>query len=834
MKKLNYPLILGGLLFLILMFAYLSPESFTNKDPMFEESHRTIEMVVDGERKEVFTMHPIFPNKDNLMGTDDAGRDIYARIIYGTRNTMKVGFMIALFRLIMAIPLGILAGMGKKFFEKTLLFFSTYFTAVPILIISYLIFRLNFFRSLPMDVSIFWFSLILGILGFYKAGVIISDAVKRIMDEDFIEGQIAIGKTWPEIIRQNIFPHVMPVAISTFFKEAAQGLFLIAQLSVLGIFVGTIREVKAMAFRSGYEMSLEPEWGSMLLNITKDVQRMQNQWWMVVFPVGIFTVAVLSMNLLGEGLRMEFMKRNSRFVSYMRKAFYVLSPRVLFSEIKHFKEYWKPVMIKFAVAAGILLFFFIPRYHAMGDFQVEKAMEHLEILSGPQFEGRVSGSEGHHLAGEYIKEHMMKLGFTIIEQPMMYAFKREDLAGNIGYSEEETIVLPGQEQEYALAEGVPLILKDATVTLRDDEGKEEVFTVHEDFSILSLPMEGRLPGEEITIKGISFQGDEGYEGDADQLIPVNTTGVDDLVLGFSGWGASMPEGKEAVAMFLSVNGHESRSNTYTGPMLTVLPFGKLAKRIATGYHEVTITYTIPSYPMYSGRTIEAWLMPEGRTMEDQGEVLIIGVPYDGIYLKEGGSSYEGTVPVAMALELARALTEGDRGYEKPILFLFFDKETDSILPSYFRGSGNYYMRRTEISANGGYSYLELMGTGLKGNKTVDLVAYFGQVNKEDSFRSVLQMEKSLKDMKVPYLRTQNLLPTEGVIRSRGVLITTSPSLLEFRANAHIAIGVGSAYKNAMGTKEDTLKNVNVKKLKRTGIMLTDLLISKEYFRLGVD
>src|SRR5690606_5215606 len=196
MNKLNYPLILGGLLFLILMFAYLSPESFTNKDPMFEESHRTIEMVVDGERKEVFTMHPIFPNKDNLMGTDDAGRDIYARIIYGTRNTMKVGFMIALFRLIMAIPLGILAGMGKKFFEKTLLFFSTYFTAVPILIISYLIFRLNFFRSLPMDVSIFWFSLILGILGFYKAGVIISDAVKRIMDEDFIEGQIAIGKTW--------------------------------------------------------------------------------------------------------------------------------------------------------------------------------------------------------------------------------------------------------------------------------------------------------------------------------------------------------------------------------------------------------------------------------------------------------------------------------------------------------------------------------------------------------------------------------------------------------------------------------------------------------------
>jgi len=137
----------------------------------------------------------------------------------------------------------------------------------------------------------------------------------------------------------------------------------------------------------------------------------------------------------------------------------------------------------------------------------------------------------------------------------------------------------------------------------------------------------------------------------------------------------------------------------------------------------------------------------------------------------------------MALELARAITDGDRSYEKPILFLFFDKEIDPLLSAYTKGSGNYYMRRTELSANGGYSYLELMGTGLKGNKVVDLVAYFGQLDKENSFRSILQMEKILKEEKVPYLRTQNLLPTEGALQS---------------------------------------------------IMLTDLLISKEYFRLGVE
>lgn len=839
MRKLNYPLMIGGLLFLILMFAYVSPESFTGKDPMFEEPHKNMEIMVEGELKDVFTMHPIFPNKENLMGTDDAGRDVYTRLVYGTRNTLKLGFMIAFFRLLLALPMGILSGMGKKFFQRLLLFLSTYFSAVPILILSYLIFRLNFFRSLQMDTSILWFSVILALLGFSKAAVIISDAVKRIMNEEFIEGQVAIGKTWPEIIRQNILPHVMPVAISTFFKEAAQGLFLIAQLAVLGIFVGTIREVKAMSFRSGYEMSLEPEWGSMLMNLTKDMQRMEAQWWLVVFPVAVFSLAVLALNLLGEGLRLEFMRRNSRFVSYMRKAYYVLSPRVLFLEMKQFKKYWKPVVLKFSVVAAALLLFFLPRYQPLGDFQVENAMAHLEELSSKKYEGRVSGSEGHRLAGEYIKDHMTSLGFTIEELPLRYAYMKQELLGNTeyNYEGEEPVVLPGMEKDYVLTEGSPLILKEATVTVTDEKGQKEVYQVHEDFSILLLPMDNRLPGEKVTVEGTTFLEEEGYEGEEKSLMPVVTSGLDETVLfsyGFGVEGGALPDGIEAVAVFQNVTGHEARSNTYSGYQLKIMPFGELSEKLSKGNHKVTIEYTIPSYTKYSGRTMEAWLLPEGRSLDDQGEILIIGVPYDGVYQKDGGSSVESTVPVAMALELARAITEGDRSYEKPILFLFFDKEIDPLLSAYTKGSGNYYMRRTELSANGGYSYLEIMGTGLKGNKVVDLVAYFGQLDKENSFRSILQMEKILKEEKVPYLRTQNLLPTEGALQSRGVLDTTSPSILEFRANAHIAIGVGSAYRNAMGTKKDTLKNVNVKKMERTGIMLTDLLISKEYFRLGVE
>ncbi|MFH5836822.1 ABC transporter permease subunit [Proteiniclasticum sp. C24MP] len=197
MKKINYPLLLGSLLFLFFMAAAMFPELFTDKDPMFEEPPRNMEVMVEGEVKDEFTMHPIWPSEDNLMGTDVAGRDIFARLVYGTRNTLRLGFYIALFRILLGMPIGMLAGMGKNFFRKLILFFNTYFSAVPILILSFLIFRMNFFRNLQIDRSILLYSVILAVLGWSRVAGIIEDAVKRIMEEDFIEGQIAIGKTWP-------------------------------------------------------------------------------------------------------------------------------------------------------------------------------------------------------------------------------------------------------------------------------------------------------------------------------------------------------------------------------------------------------------------------------------------------------------------------------------------------------------------------------------------------------------------------------------------------------------------------------------------------------------
>lgn len=758
-------------------------------------------------------MHPIWPNEENLMGTDDAGRDIYARLVYGTRNTLRLGFYIAFFRLLLALPAGLLAGAGKRFFKGLIQFYNTWFSAVPILILSFLIFRMKYFRNMQMDRAILVYALIIALLGWSRMAGALADSVRNILQEDFVEGEIAIGKTWFQILRQNVLPHLLPSAISLFFKEMGQGLFLLAQLAVLGIFVGTVREVRTLAFRANYEMSIEPEWGSMMLKITTDLGRFESMWWLTVFPVLIFTLAVMGMNLLGEGLRLEFSKRNSRFVSQIRKAYYVLSPRVFLMELWNFRSHWKSILLKTGTVGLLLAVFLVPRYQPLVRFDVENAKVHLTELSSEKYGGRVSGTEGAWLAGEYIIDTMEASGFQTLEFPIQYLYEYQE------------------EQEYdkamALSEYTPLVMMEGRILLLDELGQEEEYLLHEDFSILEVPMEGAVPGDERKIRGRTILEDSmDLQGDQGELIPIIHTGINERAAQGYAYNGFIEE--SAPVEFLLVSGHESRSNGHSSHKLTVVPFGKLKERLEKKSYDVVIEYTVPEYPVHDGRIIESWLIPEGKTLEEPGETLIIGVPYDGLRLKNGGGSVEATTSLAMALEMARAITEGGVSYEKSILFLFFDDETELLLQK----SEHYYQRHVEVSTFGGYTYLELMGSGLKDTKDVDLVAYFGQVDKENSFRSLLEMESILKKMKVPYTRYQGLLPTEEVLESTGIYEIVSRELLNFRANAHLSVGIGKAYQNQKGTKMDTLENLNEKKMESMGQMLVDLMVSKKYFRLG--
>lgn len=413
MKNINYPLLLGGLMVFLLVIISFFPQLFTSKDPLFEDGPNYIEYEEDGEVVEEFAHNPKRPNNENIFGTDDAGRDLYARLIYGTRNTMRLIFLIAAFRMLVALPFGLAAGMGVKIASGVIRIFNTLFTAIPMLIFSYIILRMYYFKYMEMELGIVYFSVILTAVGWSKLAGLIEDNVKRVMSEDFIEGELAIGKTKFQIAYQNIIPHILPSGVSLFFKEMGMALFLLAQLAVLYVFVGVVREVHAFAFRAAYEMILEPEWAGTLSRITFNIGKFEANYWLTVYPVLVISIGTIGLNLFGEGLRIEINKRDSRVISFIKKASYQLSPRLLVEQIKGIRQNYKPVAIKALIVIVLAGYFLIPWHPSTYEFNMDMAMNHINELSDDKYEGRIVGSEGGFLSGDYIIDTLESYGYEI-------------------------------------------------------------------------------------------------------------------------------------------------------------------------------------------------------------------------------------------------------------------------------------------------------------------------------------------------------------------------------------------------------------------------------------
>ena len=429
-KNINYPLILGGLIVLVLAILSFYPEWFTDKDPLYEENPKYIQYQEDGQVIEEFSHNPMRPNKENVFGTDDAGRDLYARLIYGTKNTMHLILLIAVFRMLIALPLGLAAGMGLRFLSEIIKIFNTFFTAIPRLVISFFILNMTYFRAMEMDRAIVFFTIVLTLLGWSSLAGLIEDNVRRVMSEDFIEGELAIGKTQLQIAYQNIIPHIIPSSVSLFFKEMAMALFLLAQLAVLYVFVGLVREIKEHAFRANFEMILEPEWGGTLSRITSNIGRFHVSYWLTLYPVLAFTIGTLGLNLFGEGLRIEFSKRNSRIISLIKKLFYQLSPRLLVEGIKEFRTNYRPLAAKALIIIIIIGYFSIQWHPSTYDFEMDMAMLHINELSSDKYEDRIVASEGGYLAGDYIIDILESYGYeTSISEIPLDSYEDEPYPG---------------------------------------------------------------------------------------------------------------------------------------------------------------------------------------------------------------------------------------------------------------------------------------------------------------------------------------------------------------------------------------------------------------------
>ena len=217
------------------------------------------------------------PSWEYLFGTDEIGRDVLSRVIWGARASLMAGLLSVSISMVLGIPIGLLAAYAGGWTDSLISRFTDAMLAVPFLILAI---ALSAFLGPSLGNAMI-------AIGVSATPVFIRLTRAQAMSvkvEDYIEAARAVGNPHWRIALRHIMPNVLPPLIVQATLSIAAAIIAEASLSFLGL----------------GQQPPEPSWGSML-NTAKNY--MDNAPWMAVWPgVSIFLL-VLSFNLLGDGLR---------------------------------------------------------------------------------------------------------------------------------------------------------------------------------------------------------------------------------------------------------------------------------------------------------------------------------------------------------------------------------------------------------------------------------------------------------------------------------------------------------------------------------------------------
>ncbi len=226
---------------------------------------------------------PVVDSRLFILGTDEFGRDIFSRLVYGTRISMIVGLGAVIIAFILGIGLGFLAGYSRWFFDTLLNRFTDMFLSIPVIFLIILI--LTFFGN-----SIFTIIFILGFSGWMSLFKIVRSEVISIKQKDYFITAVNIGLPQRQLLLKEILPVIIaPVVVNLIFQYG-NVILAEAALSYLGLGTGL-----------NY-----PSWGGM---IEAGQEYLSQAWWMILFPGLALILTLFTANNLGRELNQFYNPR---------------------------------------------------------------------------------------------------------------------------------------------------------------------------------------------------------------------------------------------------------------------------------------------------------------------------------------------------------------------------------------------------------------------------------------------------------------------------------------------------------------------------------------------
>lgn len=217
------------------------------------------------------------PSAEHWLGTDEVGRDILARIVHGARISLPVAFVTIAIATVVGGLLGAVAGYGSRRVDNIIMRIMDVFLAIPSILLSIALVA-------ALGTSMTNMMLAISISNIPPFARIVRSAVLSIKNEEYIEAARAIGASDKRIILQHILPNCLAPIIVQATLSIAGSILAIASLSFIGLGISPPT----------------PEWGSML---STGRQYFRSAWWVCAFPGIAIMLTILSLNLLGDGLR---------------------------------------------------------------------------------------------------------------------------------------------------------------------------------------------------------------------------------------------------------------------------------------------------------------------------------------------------------------------------------------------------------------------------------------------------------------------------------------------------------------------------------------------------
>jgi peptide/nickel transport system permease protein len=217
------------------------------------------------------------PSPQHFLGTDTLGRDVLSRIIYGSRVSLKVGFVAVGLATIIGLLLGAVAGYYGGLVDQTIMRLVDLMLCIPVLFLILAVIA-------GLGPSIWNIMVVIGLTGWMGVARLVRAEFLSLREREFVAASRALGASDARLI----FRHLLPNALAPVMVSATLGV------------AGAILMESALSFLGLGVQPPTPSWGNI---ITAGQANIEIAWWLSLFPGLAILVTVMSYNLLGEGIR---------------------------------------------------------------------------------------------------------------------------------------------------------------------------------------------------------------------------------------------------------------------------------------------------------------------------------------------------------------------------------------------------------------------------------------------------------------------------------------------------------------------------------------------------